>query len=542
MNAEFREPGTATSAARDERTRIESAMVGLRVLAMLPNHIEGRAEYLVRLLVTAKQRWGWHIDLFCNEGDREAFQDLVAPSGRLFIAPDFARPDSWEDDPKIIAAIDRKISEAEQATLVPFGQLILASQATIGRAYVAPVHRTNLTEFTAQVLEDNTEASRIIRRMYKFADDLVEATKPDLLLAYEWEKPWRSTVWMAAASRGIFSVAIRRSKINADHYYWTTDRTLFNTAARELAFAKSQREDEVSEAARGYIRTFREQPKTVKYVQAKWQYEKDKSWIGWHVGFMRNAARYYLEMITGRGKRKRKWPLRKLLGYNLRIVLSRSRQDLFRAFEDYQLADLRYIYFPMHKETDLPLVFQAPRWHDQRNTIQLLSGMLPAGYRLLVREHRFNLGRRPEHYYRDLLRLPNIVLVNAVESQFKYIRNADLIVTENGTSGWEGLLLGRRVLTLSRASYDGAGLAHKVEDDDQLGGAILKALSQPAVPNASAHERRLGWMFDAERETTFPMDVSGIPSGLDQLANLVASGSNWIDHSQQESEVASPTA
>lgn len=517
-------------------------MAGLRVLAMLPAHTEDRATYLVHLLAEAKRRWGWHIDLFCNPGDRDAFQELVAPSGGLFTAPDSFREATWEGDPQRVAAIDQRLSEAEFATGVPAGQLVLASQATIGRAFVAPVHRTNLTELSARVLEDNTESFRIIRRMYQFADELVEATRPDLLLAYEWEKPWRSTIWMAAASRGIACVAIRRSKLNADHYYWTTDRTLFNAAARENAIARSERDALVSAAAADYIRNFRDRPKTVKYVQAKWKERKKKSWLRWHARFARDALNYYIGLVAARGKKRRKWLLRKLAMYNLRLVLEPRQQRFFRTFDDEELQTLRYIYFPMHKETDLPLVFQAPRWHDQRNTIQVLAGALPLGYRLLVREHRFNLGRRPMHYYRDLSRLPNVVLIDAFDSQFKYIRNADLVVTENGTTGWEALLLGRRVLTLSRTSYEGAGLARKVEDSDRLGAAILEALREPAVAEAAAHDRRLGWMIDAEKATTFPMADTGIPAGLDQLADLIAPELKQDGGSARQGTLVSQTA
>lgn len=530
------------SRAQAQQNQSECAMTGLRVLAMLPAYTEDRATYLVRLLTAAKQRWGWHVDLFCSPSDRDAFGELTTPAGKLFTAPDSFRQATWEGDPQSVATINHKLSEAEFATGVPAGQLILASQATIGRAFVAPVQHTNLTEFSARVLEDNTEAFRIIRRMYQFADELVETAKPDLLLAYEWEKPWRSTVWMAAASRGIACVAIRRSKLHADHYYWTTDRTLFNTAARESAVVRSERDAPVSDAAVDYIRNFREQPKTVKYVQAKWQQEKEKSWLRWHAQFVRDAMRYYIGFVTGRNQQRRKWLLRKLVTYNLRFVLGPRQQRFFRTFDDEQLQTLRYIYFPMHKETDLPLVFQAPRWHDQRNTIQVLAGTLPLGYRLLVREHRFNVGRRPMHYYRDLSRLPNVVLIDAFDSQFKYIRNADLVVTENGTSGWEALLLGRRAITLSRTSYDGAALARKVEDFDRLGAAILRALREPAVADAAAHDRRLGWMIDAERATTFPMAETGIPVGLDQFANLIAARLRQNSDLPREHNLVSQTA
>jgi len=494
-------------------------MAGLRVLAMLPTHNEDRADYLVKMLSTAKRRWGWRIDFFCSKEDRKAFREVAAPSGKLLTFPDLLQAGAWESDPEQVADAERRLAAAENATQVTAGQLVLASQATIGCAFVAPVHRLAATETIARVLADNTEASRIIRRLFRFADDLVEENAPDLLLAYEWEKPWRSTVWMACASRGIPCVAIRRSKLNADHYFWTTDRVLFNSAAREAAVASRKAQSPLSEGATDYLRKFREEPKTVKYVKAKWDLQKQKTWLAWHIQFVRSAAEYFRKKATGRAQRPKRL-LQKLIEYNVRTFQFGKQQRRFRSFEENELQAMRYVYFPMHKETDLPLVFQAPGWHGQHNTVRLLAGLLPSGYRLLVREHRLNVGRRPAGYYRSLQQLPNVVLVDPFGSQFRYIQNADLIVTENGTSGWEGLVMGRRVLTLSRTSYDGAGLAIRLDDPDQLGAAMLKVLREPQLDPVT-RDRYLGSMIDAERATTFPMAEEGIPAGLDQLARLM---------------------
>ncbi len=91
-------------------------------------------------------------------------------------------------------------------------------------------------------------------------------------------------------------------------------------------------------------------------------------------------------------------------------------------------------------------------------------------------------GRR--NSIRDMRRLPGVVLVDGFDDQFKYIRNADVIVTENGSTGWEGLVLGRPVVTLADTYYDAAGLARRVNDHDQLGAAILELARRRRRRNA----------------------------------------------------------
>lgn len=161
--------------------------------------------------------------------------------------------------------------------------------------------------------------------------------------------------------------------------------------------------------------------------------------------------------------------------------------------------------------------FQATLWHDQRNTVRVLASLLPSGYRLLVREHRMNVGYRPTRSYKQYSKLPNVTLIDPFDSQFKYLQHAALVVTENGSSGWEGLLLKRPVLLLARTFYDGAGLGVSVTDPDDLNDALLRALDEPPAPDAEAYDHALGCMIDAEFETSFPLGSEGAAVALDQL-------------------------
>ena len=130
-------------------------------------------------------------------------------------------------------------------------------------------------------------------------------------------------------------------------------------------------------------------------------------------------------------------------------IAKRLHRGYFKSCSEDELKAMRFVYFPLHKEGEVALTFQAPPWYDQANTIRQLSISLPLGHKLLVREHRANHGRRSSRWYRYVSRLPNVVLVNSFDSQFMFLRHAALVVTENGTSGWEALLLGKPVITLA---------------------------------------------------------------------------------------------
>lgn len=500
-------------------------MRGLRVLAMLAPGNTDETRYVVAPLEAAKARWGWTIDILCEPKDKKVYAALAAPSGRIFAQPTnkvMEQPAPWEADPRSVADVDENLREAELASGLSAGRVILAGAHTIGRAFVSPVIRLTDTAITSRVLHDNTEPSRIVRRLFKFADDMLESASPDFVFTYEWAKPWRLAVLLAALRRGIPCVAVRRSKIRSSHCFVTSDPLMINVAAIERAAERRKTEVPISQEALTYIRSFRDQPQMVKYVQTKWQLMGQKSWLSWHLGVVRTFARQLMRRGKGQRKATRKSTLKLVVDYNRRFLLMPRQKRFFHQMEAERLAHMKYVYFAMHKETDLPLTFQAALWSDQRNTVGLLASLLPNGYRLLVREHRLNFGFRPSRYYRDLARLPNVTLIDPFDSQFKYLRNAALIVTENGSSGWEGLLLRRRVLTVSRTFYDGAGLACQVLDPSKLGPAILDLLARPERADTMEYDRHLGCMIDAETETTFPMGFQPAAEILEQFGNLLS--------------------
>ena len=205
--------------------------------------------------------------------------------------------------------------------------------------------------------------------------------------------------------------------------------------------------------------------------------------------------------------------------------LKARQKRMMSIFSEAELQKMKYIYLPFHKEPEMAINLQAYPWHSQKNTAKFLSALLPYGYKLLVREHRGVWGRRPTAFYHYLSKLPGVTLIDPFDPQFKYIRNADLIITENGSTGWEGLVLGRPVITMADTYYDGAGLAHRVVDHDQLGSALLEMLEQSSVSDAAVHDAALGHMLDAEWENSAPLDPAANSRTFELLARLYAQDS-----------------
>ena len=478
--------------------------------------------YLVRILEEARGRWDWQSSVMCPQIEQSSFTDLVKPDGALFSTPHQLVEQPWESDRREVAATEQKMRESEVAAKLPMGRVILAGAHTIGRAFNVTVRKSPSYAIVRRILKDNGEPFRILRRFFHFADEMLAAAKPDVVVAFEWATPLNFAIWMAAKRRGIPCVAFRYSKINPDHAFWTMDRTMMNVAAIERAKSRVKAKTPPSDAAKDYIREFRNRPATINYIATKWQHRMRRSILRWHLQYARIIVREFINKYRGQDLSLREPAVGRLFRYYRGLFNAYYHQRFLRMLDETELAENKYVYFPMHKEAELAQTFQATLWQDQRNTIKTLASLLPFGYRLLVREHRFNYGQRPTRFYREMAKVPNVVLVDPFDSQFKYLRHADLIVTENGSSGWEGLLLGRRVLLLSRTFYDGACRGVSVTDPDKLNAAVLETLAEPAVPDPEARDCGLGAMVDSERETTFPMGDTNIPAAVDHLATILA--------------------
>ena len=118
--------------------------------------------------------------------------------------------------------------------------------------------------------------------------------------------------------------------------------------------------------------------------------------------------------------------------------------------------------------------------------------------------------------------IPNVTLVNPFDPQFQYIQNADLVVTDNGSTGWEGILMKRRVLTLEKNFYEVLPQARKVDDPRILDSAVLAALNEPVQWDDPDYDGSIGCFLDAERATTLDIeamhtDMSLSISRIDEL-------------------------
>jgi len=486
---------------------------GLRVLFLPKN---SRADYFMEMISGARKDHGWTVFVPCPADAKAIWSRVIGDAGTIR-TPDFLRPTIVDSDTAARDDIDAFIAACETQSRVSAGRIILAGERDLGRGFARPAYHWFHNATAKAVLADNAAGFPILRRMFAFARDTLLTVKPDIAIAGEWADPLCFTFQLAARHMGVRCLVNRPSKLWSGRSYWSAELSMYNVAARALAERLRSGDAPVSERSQARIRDFRASPETLGYVKQNWDADDRQNWLAYHNNLVRMLGVQLRHAIRRQEGPAPKPALQIAVGHYRQPLLVRRQSRFFRRFDESTLRDMRYVFVAFHKDPEQALNYQAPFWSNQLNTAALLSGALPAGYRLLVREHRRNIGRRPTDFYRQLLRMPGVVLIDGLDDQFKYIANADLVVTENGSTGWEALMLGRRVLTLDNTFYDGAKLAHRVRDPEDLAVAVVEALARPAVSDSALHDRALGWMLDAEWATSAPAspaDYNAILNGL----------------------------
>ena len=126
----------------------------------------------------------------------------------------------------------------------------------------------------------------------------------------------------------------------------------------------------------------------------------------------------------------------------------------------------------------------SPMHTDQLSVIESLAKSLPADMILVVKEHLPMLGCRKLEFYRRIMEMPRVVLVNPFLSGTHIVKNASLVAVITGTAAWEAIRLQIPALVIGNSPYlcikNGA---HYESNLSNLRQAIKKCLQTP-VNNA----------------------------------------------------------
>lgn len=149
--------------------------------------------------------------------------------------------------------------------------------------------------------------------------------------------------------------------------------------------------------------------------------------------------------------------------------------------------DGRYVLFFLQHLPEASTCSEAPRWVYQDMVVEQLAVNAPGDIGVVVKEHPRSYGHRGRAFWKPLQDLPNVTICHPSADNFELLSGAEAVVAINGSIGFEGILLGKRVGILGRSSYSiyrGARLLDHPDD-------IYAELEDPLWrPETMVEERR----------------------------------------------------
>lgn len=141
-----------------------------------------------------------------------------------------------------------------------------------------------------------------------------------------------------------------------------------------------------------------------------------------------------------------------------------------------------YERFKIESLPNCPYIFVALHYQPERNTIPIggvfadqvmlvkhIASCLPKGWKILVKEHYWQLhpsskgqSCRDQVFYRDLLEIPSVKLVSICASSFDLIDGAVAVATVSGSVGWEAINRGKPALVFGEAWYQYCEGAYRI--------------------------------------------------------------------------------
>ncbi|NBW34966.1 MAG: hypothetical protein EBR30_08100 [Cytophagia bacterium] len=134
--------------------------------------------------------------------------------------------------------------------------------------------------------------------------------------------------------------------------------------------------------------------------------------------------------------------------------VNRSSYRLLSTTSFEEIKKENYIFYGFQKQPESSLDVSGRYYEDQFAILTNLWRLLPAGWKLVAKEHTNAIGDRSFSFYKKLLKYPDFILAHEKIDSKLLIENSKLVVTVNGTIGYEAGLMKKPAITLAPVFFN----------------------------------------------------------------------------------------
>jgi len=290
---------------------------------------------------------------------------------------------------------------------------------------------------------NHEERIRILRKEKSFWSRVLDDLKPDLIVNEVCTTEFFEVLCIEAQKRNIRYESFLFGFVPGK-FYWLS--TPFNSELDEEAWSKAIINEKTIEDADHYIEEI-----------------KGKQYLPWNIknishniirsvfGSLHAVVKAYIDRWRNRSHFYYEDYVQQRI-YSFRISWSR----LFHHCDKKStVLGKEYVFFPLHFVPEASINYFSEFFYDQVSIIENISRCLKENQYLVVKEHPAQVGLLSTKDYRRVKnKCSNIIYISGAESSMDIACGAKCIVTITGTVGYEGLIIGKPVISMGNVFYN----------------------------------------------------------------------------------------
>jgi len=409
--------------------------------------------------------------------------------------------------------LEEEIRDVENKTKLSFNRL-LYSERGIHRGWTKYLYWKYPPKVERETLRHKDKVKMIMTHLYKFYKEIIDKTKPDVVILHGVIGAVNFIPAVYCKYKNIPFLQFYPSTITHNQVFFSNNIWGFNHLAQR------EYKELLSKGQKGDINSLLEYIHNLEdyYTNSPNSHCRNSRTESMKLHrLLRNIAAHYLRNVILNNFRKligskkaiywknfyEKNMLLHCFSWYLYGLLCRYRLKKFKNYNETELRQMKYIYFPLHWEPECSLYVNAPEFANQLFAVDLISKFLPFNMKLFVRDHFANIGMRTSFFYSFLRNIPTVETINPYVSPFPFMKNSSLVITINGTSGWQALCFKKPVITLGNTFYDILGLTYKIKDINVIDKEILNVINTHKIDDETEYLNKLALYKELEGKYSF---------------------------------------
>jgi hypothetical protein len=420
---------------------VERARFSPKTVLIAPYNVQG---WLYRPLIAyMRERWNTRIVMLVPANGRppDEYRDVCGPEAVLEPVPDFepmARACLASSDDAAALAEAHRI---ERAYGINYTVDVYQQERDIAWSLVSGApHRVG----RAAPWRSPANCARTVNAYFKHYEALFDRHAIDVALV--WPRTAHEAVCAIVAENRGKPVTYPYTAKYKEYAYWAADAACGNQHYRQAYEATGEceplKETEVAPPAR---------PENLVQSRIRWRYSLWNTIRQTLVACIDRVLLLRGDLREGRFGRANRLPLS--------VVVRRLWLDwrYFREFNALCEHDLEkvtaspYVFYAFQNEPEFSVQMRCKEFNDQGAIVRQLALSLPAGVKLVLKEHTW-LGSHRIQFYRDLLSLPNVIMAHPEQRAIDLVPKALVTVSLGGTVTLEAAFYGRPAIIFGARS------------------------------------------------------------------------------------------